>query len=149
MDWLFSNLIPNSFSSEWLLSLLSPVLALILVNYKRKTFAEIFHRLIQRCHAFISDGMRETYNESVYKRKKELFQSMANEKLFHEDKKILEIGSGSGANLDFFPKDSNVSFIALDSNEFCRPYLEKRLQAYPNVRLDSYLTSSAEKMAEI
>ena len=93
--------------------------------------------------------MRETYNKSVLKRKEDLFQTMVKEQIFQEGKKILEIGSGSGANLEFFPKDANVNLVALDSNEFCRPYLEKRLLSFPNVRLDSYLTASAEDMSEI
>ncbi|XP_066934426.1 thiol S-methyltransferase TMT1A-like [Clytia hemisphaerica] len=154
VDWLLNlstNWMPSSSSTstEWLLSLLSPVLALILVNYKRETFAGIFNRLIQRCHAYISDGMREVYNKSVIKRKEDLFQTMAKDQIFQKGKKILEIGSGSGANLEFFPKDANISLVALDSNEYCRPYLEKRLESFPNVRLDSYLIASAEDMSRI
>ena len=123
---------------------------------------QVFRNIGERSHAFISDTMRTTYNKAVRAQKRDLFTMMAkhNNKIKDNNNnnnnsmdknicRVLEIGAGSGANLEFIPEDMEVSLVALEPNHFCRPYLEENLRRYKHVRLDHYSTCGAESMKDI
>jgi len=60
---------------------------------------------------------------------------------------ILEIGSGTGANLPFFPKGSSV--IALDPNPHMEKYLKQNASQFPNITIKKVITGFAEDLTEI
>ncbi|CAL1265619.1 unnamed protein product [Larinioides sclopetarius] len=60
---------------------------------------------------------------------------------------ILEIGVGGGANLPFYPDNSNLT--ALDMNESFVTYLEETLQKCPQVTCKKIVIAMAEDMHEI
>ena len=63
--------------------------------------------------------------------------------------RVLEIGCGSGGNLQFYPKNMEITLVAEDPNTFCKKYLEKNLEKYPNISLQHYSTFAAEDMEDI
>ena len=134
----------------WIFSALSPFLAMLLyfINRERKNVAYYVKRFGQQSHAFISSSMRKTYNASVRTQKQDLFNTMARQRQFKKSK-ILEIGTGSGANLEFIPEQMEVSLVALEPNQFCKAYLEDNLTRHQHVKLDHYSTYPAESMKDI
>lgn len=134
----------------WVFSALSPFLAMLLyfINRERKIVAYYINRIGQRSHAFISSSMRETYNASVRTQKQDLFNKMAQHRQFKKSR-VLEIGTGSGANLEFIPNQMEVSLIALEPNRFCKAYLEENLTKHQHVNLEHYSTCAAEAMKDI
>jgi len=128
--------------------ILISLLAWILKNGLPKSIHKILEQLSNRSHAFISNTLRDTYNESVIAKKKEMFQLMS-EKMNFSRIKVLEIGCGSGGNLQFYPTDMEITLIAEDPNIFCKKYLENHLKGYPNIKLQHYSTSVAENMEDI
>ena len=134
----------------WAFSALSSILAmvLLLINQKRQPVVHYLKKFGQQSHAFISSSMREAYNASVRTQKETLFRKMARHKQFKKCR-VLEIGIGCGANLEFIPQQMEVSLVALEPNRFCRAYLEQNLSRHKNVKLDHYSTCAAESMKDI
>lgn len=134
----------------WVFSALSPFLAMLLyfINRKRKLVAYYINRFGQQSHAFISSSMREIYNASVRTQKQDLFNTMARHRHFRKSR-VLEIGTGSGANLEFIPEKMEVSLVAVEPNRFCKAYLEENLRRHRHVKLDHYSTCAAESMKDI
>lgn len=108
--------------------------------------------LSQRWHAFFNSAMAESYKRSVYQHKKDLFETM-HQKLKQQDSKtapvLLEIGVGPGTNLQFIPSDLKIQLVALEPNQFCKPYLDKTLSKHPHVTMKRYVESMAEDMKDI
>lgn len=60
---------------------------------------------------------------------------------------ILEIGIGGGANLQFYPENSNLTIV--DKNESIIKYFEDNRQKYPQVTLKRTVIGMAEDMRQI
>ncbi|CAN8000486.1 unnamed protein product [Ixodes hexagonus] len=60
--------------------------------------------------------------------------------------RVLEIGSGSGRNLGFYPKNCHV--IAVDSNPFIESYLRKNVARLP-VLLEAFLVQRGGSLAGV
>ncbi|GIY29333.1 methyltransferase-like protein 7A [Caerostris darwini] len=60
---------------------------------------------------------------------------------------ILEIGIGGGANLQFYPENSNLT--ALDMNENFESYFNENQKQYPQITYKKTVTAMAENMDEI
>ncbi|GIX93618.1 methyltransferase-like protein 7B [Caerostris extrusa] len=60
---------------------------------------------------------------------------------------ILEIGIGGGANLQYYPENSNLT--ALDKNETFSKYFEDNKKKFPQVTYKEMVSSMAENMEGI
>lgn len=60
---------------------------------------------------------------------------------------ILEIGTGTGANFQFFPEGSSV--VALDPNPHMERYLRSNADKFSHIHLKKVVTGFAEDMKEI
>ncbi|ODM96057.1 Methyltransferase-like protein 7A [Orchesella cincta] len=93
------------------------------------------------------------YNEKTGPLKKKLFQPLHKlESNFPDLKKnkgirVLEIGAGSGANMEFYPE--NTKLIVVDPNPFFRQHLESNLRKFPGVELERCVVTGAEYMKDI
>ena len=86
------------------------------------------------------------YNESLKEYKLELFDQLESN-LKKVDGDILEIGAGTSANFEFFPKGSSV--IALDPSPAMRRYSEVNKEKFPHLCIKRIIEGRAEDMNEI
>lgn len=114
----------------------------------RTTLKSFGNDISRRSHAFISGALIKTYNASVIEKKREMFEKVAHH-INSNDVRILEIGVGSGANLEFYPKDVKIQFVAVDPNQYTEKYLKKRLESYKNIQLEMFSTNYAESMKDV
>ncbi|XP_076446208.1 thiol S-methyltransferase TMT1B-like [Babylonia areolata] len=59
---------------------------------------------------------------------------------------ILEVGVGTGSNLEFFPKQCTLS--CLDPNQEHCGYVTQALQQHPGIKMDKFVQGYAEDMKE-
>ena len=86
------------------------------------------------------------YNKSLRDYKLELFDQLESS-LKKVDGDILEIGAGTGANFEFFPKGSSV--IALDPSPAMRRHFEVNKEKFSHLCIKRFVEGRAEDMNEI
>ena len=89
---------------------------------------------------------RKNKHPDIRKFKTELFSGME-ETITTIKGPVLEIGAGGGANLEYYP--SNTELITIDLNENFRPYLEANLKKHNQVKYRHFLIGNAEDMANL
>jgi ubiquinone/menaquinone biosynthesis C-methylase UbiE len=75
--------------------------------------------LIPWFNAWIMHRVEKRYNQLTDKRKRSLFSNLTG--------RVLEIGPGTGANLNYYP--DNISLTALEPNPHMQSYLKEKAQA--------------------
>ena len=78
--------------------------------------------------------------------KEQLFQQLMDEK---RSLRIMEVGSGSGSNFPFYPRDMKSNVIALDPNEYLFEMFKQNAKQFPNISISDYVQSSVEKMPNV
>lgn len=115
---------------------------LAVIWYFRK---QIVHHTFQRIFAWGMNKITSRLNRAVRKEKKSLFQVVNDYKnRVNKDLSILEIGSGSAANLKFFP--SNTRLTCLDPNPHFVGYIKKNLKKNDTVISAEIVLGVAEDM---
>lgn len=90
--------------------------------------------LTSRLNAWFLHRGSERYNKQVDERKRNLFSGLAG--------RVLEIGPGTGANLEYYPKD--ISLLGLEPNPFMQNYLkEKAEELHQDIEI---ITGAAENI---
>lgn len=89
---------------------------------------------ISRLNAWLLNRGTDRYNERVHERKQRLFSGLSG--------RVLEIGAGTGANLEYYP--SGIELIALEPNPYMQEYLKD--QAAKNGRKIEIHTGVAEEI---
>ena len=107
----------------------------------------IFKYISQRCFAVQMNYTLPKYNNAAMEYKQELFASLSDDK--KEELTILEVGAGSGGNLNFYPKNIPIKVIAVEPNVHFQKYLQRNLARHENISLDRYLVCPAENMKEV
>ena len=69
------------------------------------------------------EGMAD-YEMAIAPRKRELFRKLKDAGC----EKVVELGAGTGPNLPYYSKDTHI--IAVDVNEFMRPYFVKNMATF-------------------
>ena len=97
-------------------------------------------------YASTIDDLSTAYNNSVRDYKLELFRQVASSlKSIGGD--VLEIGVGTGANLEFYPK--GCCLIALDPSSEMRQLFEAKNKKYSHVNIKRFIQGCAEDLKEI
>lgn len=111
--------------------------------YFRKT---IMYYTYQRIFAWAIDRFTAGLNKALFKDKTKLFGLVHEyqERLNNKDLNILEVGSGSAANLAFFP--SNTKLVCLDPNPHFVGYIKKNLKKHDTVISAEIVQGYAEEM---
>ena len=93
-----------------------------------------------------NSDLSTAYNVSLKDYKLELFRQLANT-LKKVGGDVLEIGVGSGANLEFYPKD--CCLIALDPSSEMRQLFEAKNEKHSYVNIKRFIQGYAEDLSEI
>lgn len=89
------------------------------------------------------------YNQRMSKRKRRLFDGLEQLKAARGDDRIviLEIGSGSGANFQFYPDGARI--ICIERNCMFEGPLRASLEQRPGVDISQFHVASAENMRDV
>ncbi|TNN81376.1 Methyltransferase-like protein 7A [Liparis tanakae] len=87
------------------------------------------------------------YNKNMYDKKKELFRSLSEFNKPGGQLTILEIGTGTGTNFEFFPPGSKV--ICTDPNPHFQRYLNKSMGENDRLSYGRFMVSSGEDMGSV
>ena len=123
---------------EMLYTFLSLLLVFVIINVIR----------IKRNVALFFKYFAERYNKRMHARKKILFEGLNELKAKRGDDRvvILEVGSGAGANFEFFPSGSDV--ICLDPNRHFKGMLFNNVSKFSGIRVLKFHQGAAENMRE-
>ena len=114
-----------------------------------KLIKPYYLEVYKKCYAFFIHRMTISYNKKLGKVKTSLFSNLQaqQDKLSTGRLTILDIGSGTGANFKFFPKNSDV--ICLDPNPYFESYLKSNQAEFPDVNLKQFVVGYGEDMKDI
>lgn len=90
------------------------------------------------------------HNEKVRPQKLEMFGQLksiksCDPKLRESNEiRILEIGAGTGANFEFYPK--NCRLVVVEPNSFCEKFLRENAEKYPGIKIEKYVVKPAEEI---
>jgi len=89
------------------------------------------------------------YDQRMSKRKRRLFDGMQQLTSEHGDGHIvvLEIGSGSGANFQYYPEGAHI--ICVERNSMFEAPLRASLKQRPGIEISQFLLTSAENMRDV
>ena len=74
-------------------------------------------------------------------------KSNDNDRLAEGTVRLLEIGTGPGANFRYFPK--NVKVIATDPNPFFKDAFDSHKKEYPDIAVEKTIIAKAEDLSEV
>jgi len=103
----------------------------------------------RRLEADLSTRLMPEYDRRIATRKRQLFDDLESLKHARGDGRlvILEIGSGSGTNLVYYPAGSEV--ICVEPNEHYKAALYDNVRQRPGIQISAYHVASAEKMRDV
>ncbi|XP_042307158.1 methyltransferase-like protein 7A isoform X2 [Sceloporus undulatus] len=87
------------------------------------------------------------YNSKMSAKKKELFNNLSDFASPSGVLTILEIGTGTGTNFQFYPRGCKV--ICTDPNPNFKKFLDKNLSENPQVKLERCIVTGAEDLHQI
>ncbi|NXI40466.1 MET7A protein, partial [Galbula dea] len=87
------------------------------------------------------------YNHKVYKQKRELFSTLSHFAGPSGQLRLLEIGTGTGTNFQFYP--AGCCLTCTDPNPNFKHFLLKNLLENPHLQLENSLVASGEDLQQI
>nr|XP_015915012.1 methyltransferase-like protein 7A [Parasteatoda tepidariorum]XP_042903360.1 methyltransferase-like protein 7A [Parasteatoda tepidariorum] len=132
------------FTAIWWMTSLSALLPFVVLLILSKTFRDKWFSFV------FSKVCGPLFGPRFASKRKQLFE-LLEEHLSKSKKsaplKVLEIGIGAGANLQFYPENSNLT--ALDMNPSFIQHFNKNRKNYPQVNLDEIIVNYAEDMKDV
>ncbi|KAJ7317887.1 hypothetical protein JRQ81_004049 [Phrynocephalus forsythii] len=101
----------------------------------------------KKAFPYFMASMSVHYNTKMNTKKKELLSNLSDFASPEGELTLLEIGTGTGANFEFYPTGCRV--ICTDPNPNFKTFLDKSLSQNPHVKLDNCLVASAEDLHQI
>ena len=130
---------------EGIVNYIVPISVLLAsVWYFRRSLKYHIH---QRLCAWVLNrfALKMNKGKQIKSEKQKLFQNMFVYKdKVRRDLKVLEVGSGAGANLDFFPP--NTKLVTIDPNPHFLGYIKNNLQKNRTVISADFIEGVAENM---
>ncbi|XP_032998421.1 methyltransferase-like protein 7A [Lacerta agilis] len=87
------------------------------------------------------------YNKLMYEKKKEMFSNLKDFASPTGALTLLEIGTGTGTNFQFYPVGCKI--ICSDVNPNFQKFLDKSLAENPHVQVEGFLLSPAEDLHQV
>lgn len=101
----------------------------------------------KRLFPLLAYNITFSYNDKMYKTKRELFRNVAKFANADGTLHLLEIGCGTGANFKFYPDGCTV--ICTDPNPHFQKYLRMSMDANTHLTYGEFLVVSGENMKEV
>lgn len=124
-----------------ILTLLLPITLLLLISETFRNFSFPY------LYLYI---VLPLFNYKIIPARKRAFQLLHDNLVDRDNSKpleLLEIGIGGGANLEYYPKNCNLTCV--DKNKFFEPYFKQNSKYYPHINYKRTVIQCAENMTEI
>ena len=114
------------------------IFVVLVVIFKTGIFNTVFRETFRKIYAWDSARLQKKFARLpiVIDAKTKLFESMT-DIMENVGGPILELGAGSGTNLEFYPKGTKLHTV--DLNEHFREYLENNIKTYNHVEWKNIL----------
>lgn len=97
---------------------------------------------------FFLHRMSLVYNKKMYDKKQELFRSLSDfNKPGAGQLTLLEIGTGTGANFEFYPAGCKV--ICTDPNPHFDNYLKKNMSSNDHLQFERFVVATGEDLGSV
>nr|XP_033795431.1 methyltransferase-like protein 7A [Geotrypetes seraphini] len=110
-------------------------------------FLGFWRPLNKKIFPYVMEKIAITYNKKMHQYKKDLFSNLGDFASPSGEIVLLEIGCGSGANFQFYPRGCRVT--CLDPNPNFQQFLSKSLAGNRYVQCDRFLVASGEEMSQV
>nr|XP_020639761.1 methyltransferase-like protein 7A [Pogona vitticeps] len=110
-------------------------------------YVGIWGSLCQRAFPYFMAVISVHYNKKMNAKKKELLSNLKDFASPAGELTLLEIGTGTGTNFQYYPRGCRV--ICTDPNPNFKKFLEKNLSENPHVKLERCLVAPAEDLHQI
>nr|DBA32799.1 TPA: hypothetical protein GDO54_000562 [Pyxicephalus adspersus] len=122
------------------------ILAVILLPFHILYYLGIWGLVLKKAFPLFFSKVIISYNKEMKEHKKTLFSNLS---IFGSSKelRLLEIGCGTGANFEFYPKGCRVT--CLDINLNFKQFLSKSLAESDHLKFDGFLVASADNMTSV
>ncbi|XP_069509534.1 thiol S-methyltransferase TMT1A-like isoform X2 [Ambystoma mexicanum] len=87
------------------------------------------------------------YNQKMGEKKKDLFNNMSDFAKPSGELSVLEVGCGTGANFQFYPRGCKV--ICVDPNPNFQQYISKSIAENEHVHFERFLVAPGEDMPQV
>lgn len=105
------------------------------------------YKMYRRVFPFCLNRMAVKYNKKMYDKKKELFLSLPEFNKPGGQLTLLEIGCGTGANFEFYPRGCRV--ICTDPNPHFQSYLTSSMGKNDHLVYEKFVVASGEDMGSV
>nr|XP_056719790.1 N6-adenosine-methyltransferase TMT1A-like [Euleptes europaea] len=133
--------------ASWLVLLLRTGVQLLALPIYLLWYLGLWGPFCKKAFPHIMARIAVGYNEKMSTKKKELFSNLKNFAGPSGVLTLLEIGSGSGSNFEFYP--AGCRLICNDNNDNFSKFLHKSLSQNPHLQLDRCMIAPAEDLQQI
>ncbi|NXN96569.1 MET7A protein, partial [Rhinopomastus cyanomelas] len=130
-----------------LLPLLQRCIQLLLLPIHLLSCLGIWDVIYKRVFPYVMAKVAPAFNQKVYRLKQELFSTLRDFTGPSGQLKLLEIGTGTGTNFQFYPAGCRLTCI--DPNPNFSKFLLKSLSENRHVKLERSLVASGEDLSQI
>ncbi|KAM4701089.1 thiol S-methyltransferase TMT1A-like isoform 1-T1 [Discoglossus pictus] len=110
-------------------------------------FLGLWDKIAKKLIPYLLDKVTKTYNKYMREHKRDLFNSLSDFKDASRDLNILEVGCGTGANFQFYPRGCKVTCV--DPNPNFKKFLSKSLAENEHVDFERFVVASGENMSQV
>ncbi|NXH09932.1 MET7A protein, partial [Bucco capensis] len=130
-----------------LLVLLQGCVQLLLLPIHLLACLGLWHSFYKKLFPHVMAKVAPLYNQKVYQQKRELFSSLRHFAGPSGHLRLLEIGTGTGTNFQFYPAGCRLT--CTDPNPNFKQFLLKNLLENPHLQLEDSVVASGEDLGQI
>ncbi|NXA43600.1 MET7A protein, partial [Eudromia elegans] len=120
---------------------------LVLLPVYLLVYLGVWDALYKKAFPYIMARLAPAYNHKMHRQKQELFSNLRQFAGPSGQLRLLEIGTGTGTNFQFYPAGCRLT--CTDPNPNFEQFLRKNLLENPHVQLERSLVASGENLHQI